>query len=86
MTASLIKTIALPIVFLTIGILLGFRGIELSVILILFGAPAAVSSYIMAKNMKSDHELAGQILLWTTLLCLITFFSGVFFLKTANFI
>ena len=86
LTASLIKTIALPIVFLTIGILLGFRGIELSVILILFGAPAAVSSYIMAKNMKSDHELAGQILLWTTLLCLITFFSGVFFLKTANFI
>lgn len=86
LSAALIKMVGLPIIFLLVGILLGFRGIELSVILILCGTPAAVSSYIMAKNMKSDHELAGQILLLTTLMCLVTFFSGVFLLKSIGLI
>lgn len=82
LTAALIKMVGLPIIFLSIGVMLGFRGIDLGVIFILCGTPSAVSSYIMAKNMKSDHELAGQILLLTTLLCIFTFFSGVFLLKT----
>ncbi len=86
LSAALVKMIGLPILLIAVGILLGFRGIELSVILILCGTPSAVSSYIMAKNMKSDHELAGQILLLTTLMCLVTFFGAVFLLKTAGLI
>ncbi|MBQ8397286.1 MAG: AEC family transporter [Clostridia bacterium] len=86
LTAALIKMVGLPIIFLSVGVLLGFRGIDLGIIFILCGTPSAVSSYIMAKNMKSDHELAGQILLLTTLLCIFTFFSGVFFLKTMSLI
>lgn len=84
--ATLTKMIGLPAIYLSVGALLGFRGVELAVILILCGTPSAVSSYIMAKNMKSDYALAGQILLLTTLSCMLTFFGFVFLLKTIGLI
>ena len=40
----------------------------------------------MAKNMKSDYELSGQILLISTLLCIVTIFIGVFLMKTVAWI
>ena len=40
----------------------------------------------MAKNMKSDYELAGQILLLSTFMCVFTIFIGVFLLKYAGLI
>lgn len=86
LSAALTKLILIPAVMIGLGYLFGFRGPEMGIILILFGTPSAVSSYIMAKNMKSDHELAGQILLLTTLLCLITLFGGIFVLKTLGLI
>ena len=54
--------------------------------LICFGAPTAVSSYIMAKKMGNDHDLAGQILLLSTMFCVVTIFSGIFILKTLGLI
>ncbi|MBQ3176952.1 MAG: AEC family transporter [Clostridia bacterium] len=80
--SSLGKTVLLPGLMVTLAALLGFRDASLGVVLILFGAPTAVSSYIMAKKMKNDGELAAQILLLTTLLCIVTIFIGIFILKT----
>lgn len=80
------KTIVLPLVGVTTAVAMGFRGVELGILLIFFGAPTAVSSYIMAKNMKSDYEMAGQILLISTLLCMFTLFLGVFALKSLELI
>lgn len=80
-SATVCKTVVLPAIMLAAAILLGYRGPQLGVVLILFGGPAAVSSYIMAKNMESDYELAGQILLFTTLLCTFTLFGAIFLLK-----
>ena len=82
LTSALSKTVLLPAVTVTAAALLGMRGAPLGIVLVLFGAPTAVSSYIMAKNMNSDHELAGQILLLTTLFCLFTVFLGVFVLRS----
>ncbi len=81
LTAACLKTIAAPIAILSVAIPMGFRGPQLGTILILFGAPTAVSSYIMAKGMGSDHELAGQIILFSTMLCILTMFVGIFILK-----
>ncbi len=83
---ALIKTILHPIIGLCAAYLLGFREDELLIIFIVFGTPAAVSSYIMAKNMKSDYNLAGQILLLSTLFCIVTIFVGVFLMKTVGWI
>lgn len=83
---SLVKTVLHPVIGVSAAYLCGFRGNELLITFIIFGTPAAVSSYIMAKNMKSDHELAGQILLISTLLCILTVFLGVFLMKTVGWI
>ena len=76
------RTIFVPAVMVALAALFGFRSSALGTVLILFGAPTAVSSYIMAKNMNSDHELAGQILLLTTLMCLFSIFIFIFILKS----
>jgi predicted permease len=81
LAATFIKTVLLPAVMVAIAYIFGFRNTELGVLFILFGTPSAVASYIMAKNMKSDDELAGQILLLTTMFCLITIFAGIFVMK-----
>lgn len=39
-------------------------------------APTAISSYVMAQNMGSDDELAGQLVLTTTLFQASLFFVG----------
>lgn len=83
---SVVKTVIHPILGVAAAYLLGFRGNELLITFIVFGTPSAVSSYIMAKNMKSDYELAGQILLLSTLMCILTIFLGVFLMKTVGWI
>jgi len=84
--SSISKTVIVPLVVVTVAALLGFRGIELGVILVLFSSPTAVSSYIMAKNMGSDHNLASQILLYTTVLSVITMFIAIFIVKSLGLI
>jgi predicted permease len=84
--SSSIKTIVIPLAAVLTAIFLGFRNEQLGVILILFGGPTAVSSYIMAKNMDSDYELAGQVMLISTLMCVFTLFIGTFVLKLNNYI
>ncbi len=84
--ASVIKLLIIPTVFISVAILLGFRGNELAVVLILGSSPTAVSSYIMSKRMHSDGELAKQIVLFTTLLCSFTIFIFAFILKYFNLI
>jgi len=84
--ASLLKTAVVPLITVTIAVLCGLRGPSLGVVLICFGAPTAVSSYIMAKKMDNDHELAAQILLLSTFVCVLTIFVGIFILKTLQLI
>lgn len=86
LAAAAIKTAVIPTLAVLAAYLCGFRGVGLGLVFILFGSPTAVSSYIMAKNMKSDHEMAGQILLLSTLMCLLTLFLGIFLLRSATLI
>ena len=85
-SASLVKTMVLPLIVVTVAVLLGFRDVQLGIILMIFGSPTAVSSYIMAKNMGSDHDLASQILLFSTIICLGTLFLGIFLIKSLGLI
>lgn len=82
LVASVLKTVVLPVIAVTVAALMGFTGARICVVFVLFGAPSAISSYIMAKNMKSDAELAGQILLVSTVMSLLTIFVGVFVMRT----
>ena len=80
--ATLIKLILIPGVFTYIAICLGFRGVDLAVMFLLFASPAAVSSFVMAKAMSANSKLAGNIVLMTTLGASVTITLGVYILKS----
>ena len=84
--AAFAKTAIVPCIMVCVAAAMGYRSVELGLVLVVFGSPTAVSSYIMAKNMNSDHNLAAQILLFSTLFSLFTMFLGVFVLKSLNLI
>lgn len=81
-----IKLIIVPLIMLTIAILMGFRGVELGVLLAIFTSPCAVSSSIMAYNMDCDGDLAGQIVVFGTLISVITIFLFIFILRLNSFL
>lgn len=47
----------------------------------LFGTPVAVASAIMAEEMDNDGQLAGQLVVWTTLFSAIVIFVAVILLR-----
>lgn len=73
-SASVLRLVVLPVIFVSLGVVLGFRGQELCALMILFAAPVAVSSYPMAAAMGADGEFAAQMVAYTTVFCLPTIF------------
>lgn len=78
------RLIVIPVIFMAGAVALGFRGVPMCALLILFGAPTAVSSYPMAVAMEADSELAGQMVISTTLCSLATIFIWVMALSGAG--
>ena len=79
--ATVIKLVILPVIFLPVAIGMGFGPSEIVAILIMVGAPATVSGYIMAKNMDNDYVLSSNIIVLSTLLSSVTLTLWVFVLK-----
>lgn len=80
--ATVIKTAILPASFMLFThYVLGFSGVHLGIVMIVFGTPTAISSYIMAKNMRADASLANQIVLLSTLCSMFTIFLFSFILR-----
>lgn len=59
-----------------------FDGACFAALLALFGSPVAVSSAIMATQMNNDDELAGQLVVWTTITSSLTIFAMITILKS----
>lgn len=81
LVATVIKLVILPVIFLPAAIGMGFGPSEIVAILIMVGAPATVSGYIMAKNMDNDYVLSSNIIVLSTLLSSVTLTLWVFVLK-----
>lgn len=79
--ASAIKLVILPLAVLPIAIYMGFRDSALIAILVMLGAPSAVSGYIMSKAMDNDYVLMSNIVVMTTLLSSVTFTFWIFILR-----
>lgn len=84
--ATIIRLIVIPVILIFIFISMGFRQIELSVLLCLFATPTAVASYIMAQNMGCDGDLSAEIVVTTTTLSCITIFLFVFVLRSMGYL
>lgn len=77
------RLLAAPILALAGAFLLfpSFGGAEYAGIVCLFGTPVAVSSAVMAGEMGGDTDLAGQLVVWTTVLSAVTLFLLIFMLR-----
>ncbi len=80
------KFLVLPALFLVLGFMIGLRGAQLIVIVTLLCSPTAITSYAMARQFNNDHELASQLLVFSTLLTSVSFFIFLFALRFAKLI
>ena len=75
-----------PLLMVSVGILLGFRNEMLIPLLIMSGAPTAVSSFPMAQQMDGDGELAAGLVVFTSGFAILSMFLWIFVLKQIGMI
>lgn len=71
------KLVIVPMLCVGVAVFLGFRGIELASLFAMFASPTAVSSYTMARSMKANYELAGQIVVVDSVASIFSIFIGI---------
>ncbi len=77
-----IKTVWMPILAAILLIGLGVRGMDLGIGVLIAGTPAATANYIMADQLKGDAELAGTIVMLSTLLSAVTYTVALLILRS----
>lgn len=83
---TIMRLIVVPVLGLSAAYLFfpGFGGAEYASFVALFGTPTAVSGAVMASEMGGDGELAGQLVVWTTLGSAFTLFFFVALLRAVG--
>lgn len=84
--ASSIKLVLLAAIFLPLAVYAGFRDQKLIALIIMLASPCTPTSYIMAKNMNGDAELAASIIVSTTLFSTITLTGWIFLMRSLELI
>ena len=79
---TVFKLIVNPGVFLTLGYLLGFRGMEFAGLIGVFASSVAVSSFTMSQQMGGDADLAGDLVVSTSLFSCLTLFGWCVLFRT----
>lgn len=80
---TLMRTVLVPVVglsgafFLHLTVMPELAGEHFAAYIGVFATPVAVASAIMAKEMNADDELAGQLVVWTSLVSTVTIFLYV---------
>jgi len=77
----LVRLVILPVIMICIAVAMGFRNEFLVPVMIMFGAPTAVSSYPMAQQMGGDGDLAAASVVFTSGFAILTIFLLIFGLK-----
>lgn len=80
------KMIIIPIFAVILTLILHFEPLERFIYLTMFATPIAASSYPMACNMGGDGELAGELVVISTAVSVVTIFLWIFGLKTVGLI
>ena len=80
------KSFIIPAVFIPAAVWLGFRGQELAALAIAMACPTAVSGFTLARQSGADGELAGQLVVVTTLCSVFTMFLTIWILTAQGLI
>ena len=86
---TLMRVIMAPVIGLGLAILLSectdffnFTPIEYPAFISLFATPTAVSSAVMVGEIGGDEQLAGQLVVWTSVVSMLTIYVIVFAMKS----
>ena len=66
--------------------LINLTSVEYPALISLFASPIAVSSAVMVGEIGGDEQLAGQLVVWTSVFSMFTMFGIIFTMKTFGFI
>lgn len=80
------KLIAIPSIIFFIIYHIGLRNETMVAFLGIIASPVPIASFTMAKEMDADGELAGQIVIATSVASIITIFAWIYLFKTLNLI
>ena len=81
-----VKMVFLAAVITALATAMGFGNLERFVLFTMYATPVATASYSMAQNMGGDGELAGQFVVISTAVSIVTIFLWVLFFKTMGMI
>ncbi|MFT4714612.1 MAG: putative permease [Candidatus Azotimanducaceae bacterium] len=79
--AVVIKTALIPLAVTLAAIMLGFEGVILGSLFLMFASPTATASFIMVKSMGGNDALAANLIMVTTLVSILTSSLGLFLLR-----
>ena len=77
-----IKLVILPLIMIPMVVMMGYKDADLLSALLAYQTPVAVSSYIMAQQAGADGQLAGQLVVFSSVLSIFTLFVTIFILRT----
>lgn len=77
----LTKLLVVPAIVLAAAAFMDFRGGDLLTLISIFCTPCAVASFAMAQQMDSDAELAGNLVVFTSVFSCVTIFAWIFFFQ-----
>ncbi|MBQ1244107.1 MAG: AEC family transporter [Clostridia bacterium] len=90
---TLMRLVVAPLVGIGTGILLSentslinITATEYPALISLFASPIAVSSAVMVGEIGGDEQLAGQLVVWTSVFSMFTMFGTIFIMKSFGFI
>lgn len=81
---TLMRALIIPVLGLGAALILfpgTFNGAHYAAFTAVFTTPLAISSVAMAQEMKGDAQLAGQLVIWTTIVSAFSTFAASFVLK-----
>lgn len=85
-SSSVIKIVLLPLILTTGAYFLGYEKVDLGIMFIVFAAPTAIASFVMADVMGANSKLAGNIIMISTLGSVFTISIGILILKSFGLI
>lgn len=84
--AVFLRCVAIPAAVLTTAVLLGFRGIVLASLMVIFASPSATATYSFCSSYSGNSTLAAQIVVYSSLVSIFTLFLWLFTFLQLGFI
>lgn len=85
-SSSLMKLVWLPLVATVGAWLCGFREADLAILFLYFASPTAAASYVMAREVGANHELAAAIIVVSTLIAVVTINLGLLLMQAVGWV